>query len=83
MKPREYYENQIMDKLKIIPDDILHEFVNILDSINNITLQKHIDDETTKQSLKSKILSFAGAWSDFEEYDEFIEDIYNRRHHIN
>lgn len=74
MENRAILEPILFEKIRTISDDVLPDLINIIDNFKNLTKNKHEDANNEKS-----ILDFAGAWSDFQDYDEFIKDIYKRR----
>lgn len=76
MNTRTYYETQLLNYMRNIPDDVLPEFIKIFDSMKNIVSSKNFN---TKEFNKKTILDFAGSWNDFDDFDSFVDDIYKRR----
>ena len=76
MENRAYYEPIINEKISKIPDSLLPDFVRMIDVFQDISNKSTMNKDNLS---KKNLLSFAGAWSDYDEAENMIEDIYERR----
>ncbi len=78
MSNRTYYEPILHEKISMIPDSLLPDLINFIDVFQNAA-NHLVNEENNENTYKENLMKFAGSWNDFEEADEFINEIYERR----
>ncbi len=81
MESRTYLEPIILEKIRNIPEVFLPDLINIIDIFKNLSVQNHTINNS--ENVRMNIMDYAGIWSNVEDVDLFIEEIYKRRSSFN
>ena len=67
----------IDETINMLPPEAKQEVTDFVESV----ARKYREADVNSQTAKDDILKFAGAWKDMDDkdYEEFIQDIYQRR----
>ena len=67
MISRSEIEPFLIDKIKSLPDYILYELMEVI--------ANYPEKSAIERINRNDILKFAGCWKDFEDFEEFTQDI--------